>query len=1391
MKLIKILFWLLLFWQLPAQNSDDRLRFVSIMDDLPKVGVYSINQDEYGFVWLATNGSGLYRYDGLEYNSYRHRLNDSTSLSSSMVFTTYLDTDHQLWVGTEQGLNLYNRNKDLFQRISNTNFGVREVDNISVRSIVDDSYGNLFIGTFGKGLYKMNSKTFKAAHVETQGLDAKVPLTVHVLKMDKNGQMYAATNQGILWYNRDKEVLEPAVFANGEQLNHATQTLAIDAKDNIWTGTSAAGLFKISRVNETGVRHIINLGVSSNPFFALELIGRGEILCGTENDGMYHLNEQGELIHHYVSSNKDEQSLLSNSIWSLFLDRDKKIWMGYYNKGVAIYDEVYDKFKGYQSLYNNINSLHAASVASIDQDENGNLWVGMDGGGIDIINKETGIYTHINKDDQEAYSGLDGDYILSVHIDSHGNVWAGSWDHGLYFLKKGTKHFVNYTVENTNGGLQSNTIVSIAEDAKGTLWLASFHNGLHSYNPKTGLFTNYDSGDFLKFGIHNLDIWKVLVDSQDQVWLGTTYGLYKVKKLSSGELKVTSMFDRLAQQYGNMTTANHILSLFESEDGTIWLGTKGAGMAAYRPKIDSLQWYNKLKGFQLENVTSIIESDQHHIWAAGNSGIVKLDPTTGEFSNFDQSDGLLSNDYNMNAAFNDGEGNLYFGGYEGMDFFNPNTIKYNQQETLLYLSDLRIFNNKVLPTQPDSPLSKVIAQTDSITFTSKQSVFTIEYSGINYTRPEKNEYAYYLAGYENAWNYVGNARSATYTNLDPGSYVFKLKSSNNDGTWNKQPLELYIEVLPPWWKSNWALVCYLLVFFGAIVVLNKLTQNRIRNKQLEKYEEEKRIQQEQLNEKKFQFFTNISHEFRTPLTLIMNPIRDILLNDDPNLPSRLRDKHTIIHKNTERLYRLVNELLDFRKLELNKVRLHANEFDIVKLVDHTIQHYKEEAINRSVDLSFDKDDEPLMIWGDENLLEKVLFNVISNAFKASLEGGAINVSLYAKEPSVAFPLVGETFKSPAVEIVISDTGIGLEKEQIEHMFDRFYQVENLNHSYYGGTGIGLEVVQSFVQLHKGKIEVESEPGKGTSFKIILPIGNQHFTEEELNITIPTKSDEIQDDVIGTFPSKGDLEDDQEIKDMATTHTLLLVEDNMELRSYLQQAFKSQYKVVVAHDGEQGLKIAKDILPDVIITDVIMPRMNGFDFCKEIKTDMRTSHIPVLMLTAKAKIEDRIEGIELGADAYMVKPFDIRLLKLRLSQLISSRQLIFNKYFSAISDVDENSNTTSLDKEFIQKAIDYITKNIEDPNIGVESLASHLNLSRSQVYRKMKALTSQTANEFIRNIRLHKAKAMLSSGNTTISEVSYAVGFSSSSYFTKCFKAQFGMVPTQLLEEENSNPSYTE
>ena len=700
----------------------------------------------------------------------------------------------------------------------------------------------------------------------------------------------------------------------------------------------------------------------------------------------------------------------------------------------------------------------------------------------------------------------------------------------------------------------------------------------------------------------------------------------------------------------------------------------------------------------------------------------------------------------------------------------------------VYLTDFKLSNKKVVPNKKDSPLTKVISETDSITLTHRQSVFTIDYSTINYTRPEKNQYAYYLEGLENSWNYVGSIRNATYTNLDYGNYIFKLKSANNDGVWNETPLELKITILPPWWKTNWAILIYVLLFFSAAYVLNKIVQSRIKEKELIRNERNQRIQEDELHEKKLQFFTNISHEFRTPLTLMINPLQDIINDDKLNLPMRVKEKHNVIYKNTDRLYRLINELMDFRKLELNKMSIRAQELNLVNFTREIISYFKEEAFYRNIHLAVDADVPTIPLWADQSMLEKIIFNILSNAMKVTPDSGAINIDLLSRDDLVILPLVSETKPNKVIEIIISDTGPGLEKDQINKIFERFYQVESLNKTYYGGTGIGLEVVQNFVQLHKGKIEVESKLGEGTTFRILLPAGKTHFVEHEL-FSEETSSISIKERFVSIVDSESSKEDVSKEKKNTKSHTVLIVEDNTELRNYLKDELKKDYKILVANNGKEGLEIAREVLPDAIITDVMMPEMNGFDFCRIIKTDITTSHIPLLMLTAKTRIDDRIEGIGYGADAYMIKPFDMRLLKLRVSQLITSRKLIFDKYFGAISGAEENKNTTSIDKEFIQKVLSFINENMSDSDLSVELLAAELNLSRSQLYRKIKTLTGQTVNEFLRKIRLQRAKQLLESGSANVSEVCYKVGFSSPSYFTKCFKAHFGMLPTEI--ESNS------
>lgn len=1362
-----------------SQVPKQKYKFDNVKEIVSKIGVNTIIQDHYGFIWMCTNGGGINRFDGINYNSYKNSLIDSTSISNNTIHCSYKDRNNRLWFGTDAGLNLYNRKKDEFTRISLSEFKESKT-NVSIRSLMGDSNGNLFVGTFELGMFKIDLVNFKVEKIISQDDNISSPITIHSLQSDSNGKIYAGTDKGLKEYDKKTKTLKFSKFKTerGIRLIHEPIQKLLIVNDNLWVGTISTGLFNINDINKNQLVRINHYSVTQNRFMSIINLPDGTIMCGIENDGLIHIDEKGYVINHYLSNKTDAKGILVNSIWTVFLDKNERIWIGYHNAGIAIYDKFYDKFHDIESLHNNSNSLQIGSVTSIVKDTSGSFWIGLDGGGIDVLDPKKNHFTHINSSEDKIFSGLTNDYIESLFVDSNQNIWAGSWGNGLYLLKKGSKKFINYSIKNTKGQLGSNYIFSITEDLSGTIWFTSWDKGLHSFNPDTNKFVHHTSNPFVKSGIHNSVSRKVMVDKKDNLWLTTTdKGLFKIKKLKNGTFSIVSMAHRMAKEYNNYATANHILSLCEGTDGSIWIGTKGAGLCKYNTNVDDFTWYNKHNGLEAINIAGIVEDLKGNIWLSSHSGITKFDITSNSFTRFTKNDGLLSNDFNTNATFKDHHGTIYFGNYLGIDYFDPSNINVNTTLPSLYLTNFKLFSKSVYPNQKKSPLTNVIGETEKLTLDHTQSVFTIEYIGVNYTRPELNKYAYYLEGLEKSWNYVGSLKSATYTNLEHGNYTFKLKVANSDGKWTNTPLSLKITVLPPWWKTNKAMFFYIVLLLLVFYLINRTAQIRLNKKQAITLERNLRLQEKTLNEQKIQFFTNISHEFRTPLTLIMNPIKDIIRDDSLNIPIRIKEKHNIIHKNTDRLYRLINELLDFRKLELNKTRVSARQLSLVDFTKNILSYFKEEAITNDIDLNLDADLIDISVWGDEKMLEKIIFNILSNAIKTTPKGGTINVDLQSTDKLYILPLVNETKPIKVVEIIISDTGAGIAQEKVKRIFERFYQAENLNKGYYGGTGIGLEVVREFVNLHKGKIEVESEVGKGSTFKIILPVGKSHFKESEIateKIEQQFKNEEFNS--VNTLLKK---ERNNNKNQSSYKYTLLIVEDNVELRDYLKNEIGNEYKVLTAENGDKGLEIAKESLPDIIITDVVMPEMDGFEFCKKIKTDISTSHIPLLMLTAKAKIDDRMEGIELGADAYMVKPFDIRLLRLRLSQLITSRQLIFNKYFSIISDIPVDINTTSLDKEFIEKVLNYINHNIGNPELNVELLATQLNLSRSQFYRKIKALTDQTANEFLRNIRLQKAKQIIEKGNTNISEVCYKVGFSSPSYFSKCFKNYFGLLPTEV------------
>ena len=1096
------------------------------------------------------------------------------------------------------------------------------------------------------------------------------------------------------------------------------------------------------------------------------------ILCATENDGLIVVDNQGNVQKKYVNSKYNNRSLGSNSVWSLFLDKENRIWLGYYNKGLGVFDRINSKVRGIESLPGNPQSLQTNCVTGIAKDHQGQLWISMEGGGVDVYNPETKNFKHITKTDDRFYSGLTNDNITKVLIDKNQNIWLSSWNEGIFFLKKGSRNFINYNTKNTPD-LASDNIMSITEDSRGVIWIGTFSKGLHYYTPSDGRFHHCNQKIFYANGLVNLDIRKVMVDTDDAIWIGSTTGLYKVSTKDFVSFSVTSLRDKMSKKLKNHKSIHTINTLYQSKNKEIWIGTDGAGLFSYNKKTDDLKWYINFNGLHEKSISSIIESNDGHIWLSGKKGISSLDLKNKTTVNYSTYDGLLGNDFNNNSVLKDENGILYFGGYEGLNYFNPANLVRSNKQLPIYFTDLKLFNKSVGPLEKNSPLIKVISQTQKIILRHDQSVFTIDFIGINYSFPARNEFAYYLEGFEDSWNYVGSKRSATYTNLAPGKYVFKVKASEKNGVWSQKPLELKIEILPPWWKTSFAYLFYSLLLLAAIYFGNQYYQNRFKQQQLIQFEKKKAAQIEKLNDKKLQFFTNISHEFRTPLTLILNPLADIIRNNSTELSTGVLNKLQTIQKSSDRLSRLINELMDFNQLQFNKMPLKVQQLEVVAFTKEIVSYFEEEALSRGIELQFESDKKTLRDWVDPKMFEKIIFNVISNAFKVTPDNGKIKVKLVYNEEFMNFPLIKPDYRSASFSIIVEDTGAGLDKKDIKRIFDRFYQVNNLNKAYYGSTGIGLEVVRGFVQLHKGIIEVESVLGAGTTFKLVFPVGKDFFNANEI------LQDEFKKEKKISFTpviEKEEVQSPEDQEKQDRVYTILIVEDNAELRNYLKNELKKEYKVLTAENGQIGLETALQKLPDLILTDVIMPVMNGLELCKNIKTDLKTSHIPLMMLSAKALIKDKLEGIDSGADMYLSKPFDMDILRSSLVQLLKSRQIMFNKFYNGITP-KAKEKTTTLDNEFIKNVLNYINENINEYDLSVEVLASKVFLSRSQLYRKIKTLTGVSVNEFIRNVRLEKAKELIELGNDNITEISIKVGFSSPSYFTKCYKEKYGHLPT--------------
>ncbi|MEJ2196192.1 MAG: response regulator [Ignavibacteriaceae bacterium] len=811
------------------------------------------------------------------------------------------------------------------------------------------------------------------------------------------------------------------------------------------------------------------------------------------------------------------------------------------------------------------------------------------------------------------------------------------------------------------------------------------------------------------------------------------------------------------------------------DDGILWCATNGQGLIRYDTKTDTKSFIGTADGLLTYSIQGLEQDTSGNLWLSTPSGLTRYNPKKKTFNHYFKEDGFFTNNFTYSAHSKSKNGEMIFGSLHGVITFYPDSIKTSGYIPPLVLTDLKI-QNESIGVGKNSPLKKNISVSNKIELAHDNNDLTITFASLDFNHPDRIKYSFYLENFEENWREPGLEHTAYYTNLDPGDYIFKVKGTNSDGVWNETGASLKIIILPPWWETWWAYTIYITIILGLIYFLRRYELNRKNLKhglELERFETEK---YQEIDRMKSRFFANISHEFRTPLTLIKGPIQQMISGE---FTGNIKKQYQIILRNTNRLMQLINQLLDLSKLDSGEMVLRTSPEDIVSLINGLTQSFESLAKQKNIELQFQSSDKEVTAYIDRDKFEKIVINLLSNAFKFTPEGGFVSVkisSTFDKTSNIEF-----------AKIKISNSGEGISSDKLDKIFDRFYQADDSSVRNYEGTGIGLSLTKELVELHHGKIKAESEPGKVTTLTVYLPLGKKHLHPEEILETPTEITPEIDTKLVEstlTHESETGTTTRPTVKDSST---LLIVEDNADMRNYMRESLESSYKIIEAENGEEGIQQSLEHSPDMIISDVMMPKMDGFQFCTEIKKDERTSHIPVILLTAKASGESKIEGLETGADDYLTKPFDTRELLVRIKNLIEQRKRLQKKFQKEFTVSPGEITVTSIDERLVQKAIAVVEKNISDPNFDTVMMAKETGISRTLLNTKLKALTGLPTGEFIRTLRLKRAAQLLQKGYGNVTQVAYDVGFQNLSYFAKAFRKQFGQSPSHYSTKKLNNP----
>lgn len=1350
-----------LFLSLPAL-SQEKLSFQKIENGLSNKYIRCILKDSYGFMWFGTY-NGLNRYDGTNMVVYEHDPENKSSICHNLINAIAEDSERNIWIATAEGINRYNRDLDNFINIDSIPGNKNHLNTKFITSIYFAENGTVWLGTMGYGIviYNPTQKEFIQTHVDDKRQIAGNQDYITAF-FKYNNKIWVGTRAG-LYYTDINSTKNISVNFNPVPdnllCNSHIFSLSSDEKGRLLVTVQNVGLFCIEvnsgfiKVSEYPLsRQIPEINKVLTTFCDLN----HHLWIGTENYGL--ILVKGDTIFRYLTEEGNPKSISSNSIWSIFIDHTSKAWIGTFNKGVCLADQNYERFETFQRNAFSDNTLSDNDVTAFAVDSKGICWIGTDGGGVSTFNLNARRFEK-TLNTKTSPLKVSNNAIKALYYSVDNELWVGTWSDGIDRLNLKSGRQKNYSL--ISGGTGNNMIQCINSDKNKTIWAGTSGSGIFIYNKYTDRFEKpgYSAGsDAIP---DNAYVSSIVETSNNTIWIGTFYGLYELHRISNSVYSSKSHFP------GNDTdhiNSNRINVIYEDSKGNTWFGTLDNGLNLLPKDSHQFRYYQKQDGLSGNMVNGILEDNKGLLWISSNKGITCLNPKNDSTMNYFRQDGLVSDVFYPGACYKTSSGELLFGSDNGFSLFDPDNITINPDRPLMILTDLKINNKIIEPLVPGSPLNKVIGMTDYLELNYKQTSFSISYAGISFTRPECNTYEYKLEGFDREWNKAGTKTTVSYTNLNPGKYRFIVKGYNNDKLESLNPVKIVIQIRPPVWKTWWAYSLYIITLALLLYFFVRIRIERIKmanSLHLEKMAHEK---EHELNLAKTQFFTNISHEIRTPLSLIIGPLDSIL--QMPDLNNNIKIKLSTLNRNAKQLMKLVNELMDFRKIEENKLTLKVNYSNISIFISEIAASFKEEAYRRHIQFNISETTNQLEGWIDEDKISKVLYNLLSNAFKYTPDHGEINLK---------YEITDRSDEKELLKIAVSDNGRGIQTEDLPYIFNEFYQAKN---SIESGTGIGLTLTKNLVELHHGFIEVKSEPGIQTTFALTIPVNREAYSERELYL--PDFRDELKPDQSESILSSESLIEEH---NQTGKPELLIVEDNNDLMNYLVAELSKDYRILSAANGTEGLNIAQNKIPDLILTDVMMPEIGGIELCRKLKEDIRTSHIPVILLTAKTTVDEQIQGLESGADIYITKPFNIKLLHTQIKQLIANRQQLYSKFSSDVHIMPGQYAKNKIDEEFLENIIQFITDHITDSQLGVEMISEHINLSRGQVYKKIKAITGQSAVEFIRNIRLKQAVKLMETRKYSLSEIAYQTGFASPSYFTRSFKEQYGKAPSDYLKEK--------